>query len=224
MTTDVVLAHGGEAVLTLDLRVVTTVVLLGCFHGINPGMGWLFAVSYGLQERRRTAVLKALIPIGIGHELSVASIAVAIVLFSSALSQAVVVAVCGLTLMAFGAWLFLRKRHFRWVGMRLRPHQLAWWSFLMSTVTGAGLMLAPVLVGGDPLPADALVREALGGEVLVALAAAVLHAAAMVATSAVVAVSVYEVLGLRVLTRMWVNLDKLWAVAFVVAGALVWVQ
>jgi len=27
-----------------------------------------------------------------------------------------------------------------------------------------------------------------------------------------------------VLTRMWVNLDKLWAVAFVLAGALVWVQ
>ena len=217
-------AHGGEAVLRLDPPVVVTVVLLGCFHGLNPGMGWLFAVSYGLQERNRTAVLKALVPIGIGHELSVAAMAVAIVLFSSNVSQALAVGVSGLTLMVFGAWLFLRKRHFRWVGMRLRPHQLAWWSFLMSTVTGAGLMLAPVLVGGQPLPADELVREAIGGEVLVALVAAVLHAAAMVATSAVVAVLVYEVLGLKVLTRMWVNLDKLWAVAFVVAGALVWVQ
>jgi hypothetical protein len=220
----VILAHGGEAVLRLDPQVVVTVVLLGCFHGLNPGMGWLFAVSYGLQERSRTAVLKALIPIGIGHELSVAMMAVAIVLFSSNVSQAIAVGVSGLVMMAFGAWLFFRKRHFRWVGMRLRPYQLAWWSFLMSTVTGAGLMLAPVLVGGRPLPADALLREALGGEVLVALLAAVLHAAAMVATAAVVAVLVYEVLGLRVLTRMWVNLDKLWAVAFVLAGALVWVQ
>ena len=219
-----ILAHGGEAVLRLDPQVVVTVVLLGCFHGLNPGMGWLFAVSYGLQEKRRTAVLKALIPIGIGHELSVAMMAVAIVLFSSNVSQAIAVGVSGLVMMAFGAWLFFRKRHFRWVGMRLRPYQLAWWSFLMSTVTGAGLMLAPVLVGGQPLPADALVREALRGEVLVALFAAVLHAAAMVATAAVVAVLVYEVLGLRVLTRMWVNLDKLWAVAFVLAGALVWVQ
>ena len=219
-----ILAHGGEAVLRLDPQVVITVVLLGCFHGLNPGMGWLFAVSYGLQEKSRTAVLKALIPIGIGHELSVAMMAVAIVLFSSNVSQAIAVGVSGLVMMAFGAWLFFRKRHFRWVGMRLRPYQLAWWSFLMSTVTGAGLMLAPVLVGGRPLPADALLREALGGEVLVALLAAVLHAAAMVATAAVVAVLVYEVLGLRVLTRMWVNLDKLWAVAFVLAGALVWVQ
>jgi len=220
----VILAHGGEAVLRLDPQVVVTVVLLGCFHGVNPGMGWLFAVSYGLQERSRAAVLKALVPIGVGHELSVACMAVAIVLFSSNVSQAVAVGTSGLSLMVFGAWLFLRKRHFRWVGMRLRPHQLAWWSFLMSTVTGAGLMLAPVLVGGQPLPADELVREAVGGEVLVALAAAVLHAVAMVTTSGIVAVLVYEVLGLRVLTRMWVNLDKLWAVAFVVAGALVWIQ
>ena len=164
-----ILAHGGEAVLRLDPQVVVTVVLLGCFHGLNPGMGWLFAVSYGLQEKRRTAVLKALIPIGIGHELSVAMTAVAIVLFSSSVSQAIAVGVSGLVMMGFGAWLFFRKRHFRWVGMRLRPYQLAWWSFLMSTVTGAGLMLAPVLVGGQPLPADALVREALRGEVLVAL-------------------------------------------------------
>ena len=221
---DVVLAHGDTAVLHLDRGVVLTVVLLGCFHGLNPAMGWLFAVSYGLQERSRTAVLRALVPIGIGHEASVATMAVAIVLFSSSVSQATAVGVSGLALMAFGAWLFLRKRHFRWVGMRLRPRQLAWWSFLMSTVTGAGLMLAPVLVGGAARPADALVRQALAGDLRVALAAALLHAAAMVATAAVVAVLVYEVLGLGVLTRMWVNLDKLWAAAFVVAGALVWVQ
>jgi hypothetical protein len=221
---DVVLAHGDTAVLHLDRGVVATVVLLGCFHGLNPAMGWLFAVSYGLQERRRTAVLRALVPIGIGHEASVATMAVAIVLFSTSVSQATAVAVSGLVLMVFGAWLFLRKRHFRWVGMRLRPYQLAWWSFLMSTVTGAGLMLAPVLVGGPAKPADALVREALAGDLRVALAAALLHAAAMVATSAVVAVLVYEVVGLKVLTRMWVNLDKLWAAAFVIAGALVWVQ
>lgn len=221
---DVVLAHGGTAVLHLDRGVIVTVVLLGCFHGLNPAMGWLFAVSYGLQERSRTAVLRALVPIGIGHEASVATMAVAIVLFSSSVSQAVAVGVSGLVLMVFGGWLFMRKRHFRWVGMRLRPHQLAWWSFLMSTVTGAGLMLAPVLVGGPARPADELVRQALAGDLRVALAAAVLHAAAMVATSAVVAVLVYEVVGLKVLTRMWVNLDKLWAAAFVVAGALVWVH
>jgi hypothetical protein len=219
-----VLAHGGEAVQGLGPAAVTTVLLLGVLHGVNPGMGWLFAVSYGLQERRRAAVLRALVPIGIGHEASVGVMAVAIVLFSSAVSQAVAVAVLGVTLMVFGAWLFFRRRHFRWVGMRLTPLQLAWWSFLMSTVTGAGLMLAPVLVGGHAHGPDPLLSQALEGQLLLALSVALLHAAAMVVTSGIVALGVFEVFGLRVLTRAWVNLDKLWAVAFVAAGALVWVQ
>ncbi|MFC4787309.1 hypothetical protein ACT8ZV_22725 [Nocardioides sp. MAHUQ-72] len=222
--TGVVLEHGGHAVLHLDPGTALAVVLLGVFHGVNPGMGWLFAVSFGLQERRRSAVLKALVPIGIGHEASVVVMAVAIVLFSSAVSQAVAVAGFGLALMGFGTYLFLKRRHFRWVGMRLTPFQLAWWSFLMSTVTGAGLMLAPVLIGEHAAGADELVSQALGGELEVALAAAALHAAAMVTTSAVVALTVYEVVRLRVLTRAWFNLDRVWALAFVAAGALVWVQ
>ena len=219
-----VFAHGADAVSGLSAASVTTVVLLGVLHGVNPGMGWLFAVSYGLQQRRRSAVLRALVPIGIGHEASVGMMAMAILLFSSAVSQAVAVAAAGLTLMAFGAWLFLRKRHFRWVGMRLTPLQLAWWSFLMSSVTGAGLMLAPVLIGHRASSADPLVAQALEGQLLLALSVAVLHAAAMVTTSALIAVSVYEVLGLRVLTRAWVNLDRLWALAFVGAAAFVWLQ
>lgn len=219
-----ILAHGGDAVAQLDALALTTVLLLGVFHGINPGMGWLFAVSYGLQERRRTSVLRALVPIGIGHEASVGVMAVALVLFSSTVSQAVAMAVVGLTLMAFGTWLFFRRRHFRWVGMRLNPFQLAWWSFLMSTVTGAGLMLAPVLVGRHPDGPDPLIHQALEGELGLAIAVAVLHAAAMVATSAVVALVVYEVVGLRVLTRAWVNLDRVWAATFVAAGAFVWLH
>lgn len=220
----IVFAHGGETVSQLDLTAVATVAMLGVFHGLNPGMGWLFATSYGLQEGRRGAIFRSLIPIGIGHEASVGVTAAAIVLFSSAVSRAIMVGVTGLVLVAFGSWLFLRKRHFRWVGMRLTPFQLAWWSFLMSTVTGAGLMLAPVLLGGRATGPDPLVVQALDGRLLVAFGAALVHAAAMVVTSAVVAVVVYEVVGLRVLTRAWINLDKLWAIAFVAAGAFVWLQ
>jgi hypothetical protein len=219
-----ILAHGGDAGAALTSAALVAVVLLGVLHGVNPGMGWLFAVSYGLQERRRSALLRALVPIGIGHEASVAVMAAAIVLFSSAVTRATVMAVTGVTLMAFGAWMLLRRRHFRWVGMRLTPLQLAWWSFLMSTVTGAGLMLAPVLLGRPAAGPDPLVVEALDGRLAVAFAVALVHAAAMVATSAVVALAVYQVLGLRVLTRAWVNLDKVWAFAFIAAGAFVWLQ
>lgn len=217
-----VLAHGAETVPGLGTAGITTVVLLGVLHGLNPGMGWLFAVSYGLQERRRAAVLRALVPIGIGHEASVGLMAVAIVVFSSTVSQAVAVAVLGVSMMCFGAWLFFRRRHFRWVGMRLSPLQLAWWSFLMSAVTGAGLMLAPVLVGGRADGPDPLLSQALEGRLLLALSAALLHAVVMVLTSGVVALGVFEIFGLRLLTRAWVNIDKVWAVAFVGAGAFVW--
>lgn len=42
-------------------------ILLGAYHGLNPAMGWLFAVALGLQEGRREAVIKAFWPIALGH-------------------------------------------------------------------------------------------------------------------------------------------------------------
>lgn len=213
-----VLAHGAQSGLSNSAWVA--VVLLGVFHGVNPGMGWLFAVSYGLQERDRGALLRALPPIALGHELSVAPVAVALAVFSSTVSRAVTVGVVAVTLTGFGVFLLLRKRHFKWVGMRLSRWELAWWSFLMSTFTGAGLMLGPVLVNGAH--AHHTIETALSEPVVTALAAASAHAFAMLATSAVIAVIVYEVVGLRILRSGWINLDRVWAIAFLAAGAFVW--
>ena len=213
-----VLAHGAQSGLSGSAWIA--VVLLGVFHGVNPGMGWLFAVSYGLQERDRGALLRALPPIALGHELSVAPVAAALAVFSSTVSRAVAVGVVAVTLTGFGVFLLLRKRHFTWVGMRLSRWELAWWSFLMSTSTGAGLMLGPVLV--DEAHADHTLETALSGPVMTALAAASVHALAMLATSAVLAVVVYEVVGLRILRSGWINLDRVWAIAFLAAGAFVW--
>lgn len=212
------LAHGAQSGLSGPAWVA--VVLLGVFHGVNPGMGWLFAVSYGLQERDRGALLRALPPIALGHELSVAPVAAAVAVFSSTVSRVVAVGVVAVTLTGFGVYLLLRTRHFRWVGMRLSRWELAWWSFLMSTSTGAGLMLGPVLVGGSH--AHHTLETALSEPVLTALAAASVHALAMLATSAVIAVVVYEVVGLRILRSGWINLDRVWAIAFLAAGAFVW--
>jgi len=214
------LAHGGELHPGLSSGAWLAVVLLGAFHGLNPGMGWLFAVSFGLQEKDRRALLRALPPIAVGHELAVAPVAVAVAVFSSAVTRAVVVGVLAVGLTGFGLYLLLRTRHFTWVGMRLSRWELAWWSFLMSTVTGAGLMLTPVLVSAAP--STGTLEQALAGPVELALAAALVHGLAMLLTSAVVAVLVYEVLGLRVLRSAWVNLDRVWAGAFLLAGAFVW--
>lgn len=217
------LAHGDYGHLTLSAGALATVMLLGVFHGVNPGMGWLFAFSYGIQERSSNALLRALVPVAVGHELSVAPIAVAIVVFSSEVSQALASTVFACGLVGFGIFLLLRKRHFRWVGMQLSRWQLAWWSFLMSTASGAGLMLAPVLLGGQSSGED-LLASALRGNIAVALLAALLHVIAMIVTSATVAMLVYKLVGLRVLRTAWVNLDKVWAGAFIVAGAFVWLQ
>ena len=215
-----VLAHGGELHPGLSGGAWLAVVLLGAFHGLNPGMGWLFAVSFGLQEKDRGALLRALPPIAVGHELAVAPVAVAVAVFSSAATRALVVGVLAAALTGFGLYLLLRTRHFTWVGMRLNRWELAWWSFLMSTVTGAGLMLSPVLLSATP--SASTLEEALAGPVESALAAALVHGLAMLVTSAVVAVVVYEVVGLRILRSAWVNLDRLWAGAFLLAGAFVW--
>ena len=215
-----VLAHGGELHPGLSGGAWLAVVLLGAFHGLNPGMGWLFAVSFGLQEQDRGALLRALPPIALGHELAVAPVAVTVAVFSSTVTRAVVVGVLAVVLTGFGLYLLLRTRHFTWVGMRLSRWELAWWSFLMSTVTGAGLMLSPVLLSATP--GAATLEQALAGPVELALAAALVHGLAMLLTSAVIAVAVYEVVGLRILRSAWVNLDRVWAGAFVAAGAFVW--
>ena len=214
------LAHGGELHPGLSGGAWLAVVLLGAFHGLNPGMGWLFAVSFGLQEQDRGALLRALPPIAVGHELAVAPVAVAVAVFSSAVTRAVVVGVLAVVLTGFGLYLLLRTRHFTWVGMRLSRWELAWWSFLMSTVTGAGLMLTPVLMSSAP--SSGTLEQALAGPVQLALAAAVVHGLVMLGTSAVIAVAVYEVVGLRILRSAWINLDRVWAGAFLVAGAFVW--
>src|SRR5204863_7971201 len=65
--------------MTLSISSGAMLVMLGAYHGINPGMGWLFAVALGMQERRRAAVCRALLPLGMGHALAVgAAVAIAV--------------------------------------------------------------------------------------------------------------------------------------------------
>jgi hypothetical protein len=124
---------------------VAALLGLGAFHGLNPGMGWLFAVALGLQERSRRAVLRALPPLALGHA---AAVLVALALFESlrAVASPRAIAVgTGTLLIGFGLWHLVRRRHPRWGGMRLQPRELALWSFIMASAHGAGLMLLPVV-------------------------------------------------------------------------------
>ncbi|HKT00823.1 MAG TPA: hypothetical protein VJT31_14935 [Rugosimonospora sp.] len=197
---------------------------LGAFHGLNPGMGWLFAVAIGLQERSRVALLRALAPIAAGHAASILIVAGLVSVFRSLVTTRAVAIVGGAVLVGFGLWRALSRRHFRWAGMRLSAPQLAAWSFLMSSVHGAGLMLVPVLVAGPapgtapmpgmPMPGGTSTDAALWQGLL----ATAVHTVSMVAVAGGVALLVYEVLGLRILRTAWVNLDRVWALALIGSG------
>jgi threonine/homoserine/homoserine lactone efflux protein len=198
-----------------------TLALLGAFHGVNPGMGWLFAVSIGLQERSRKALLLSLPFIALGHEGSVAVMAIVAAVTRSLTASRVVILAVGGVLLVYGLWQLIRARHKSWAGMRLSHWGLARWSFVMSSAHGAGLMVLPVIA--VPLYANQGLDTSFGllhGLEIGALAAAV-HSAAMILMTGTVAVLVYDVLGLSVLRKWWVNVDKLWAVSLVGAGTVV---
>lgn len=200
---------------------------LGVYHGLNPAMGWLFAVALGLQERRLAAVLQALVPIAVGHELAIA-LAVAVVGAAELVAARDLLRGAGaIVLVLFGLYKLLKPRsHPKWVGMRVSRADLVLWSFLMSSAHGAGLMLFPFLLrlptpGRAEALADHVVpADLVGASVILSLAAVILHTLAMLAAMAAVAVLVYTRLGVIVLRKAWVNLDPLWAGALILAGVL----
>jgi hypothetical protein len=209
-----------------------SLVFLGAFHGLNPAMGWLFAVALGLQERRLRAVVTALGPIALGHAVAIGIAAIAVGVLGLVIPQRLLLAVGGAALLGFAAYkVVTRFRHPRWVGMRVGPRELVLWSFLMASAHGAGLMLVPVLVGlrGEGVASALAHAEHLGHlghqpsaeshALLPALAAVGLHAAAMLAVAGVLAVVVYQKVGVEVLRRAWVNLDLIWAGVLTITGA-----
>ena len=202
---------------------------LGAYHGLNPAMGWLFAVALGLQEQRGSAVLRALPPIALGHAAAIGLAVVVVGIAQIMVPLDVLRYVCAVVLILFGLYKLIRRKHPRWVGMRVGFRDLTAWSFLMATAHGAGLMLVPVLLGLSPNGlahaghnhgAHAAHASHLSGPALADLAAVGLHTLAMFAVMGVVAVLVYERLGVMVLKRAWFNLDLVWAGALIAAGVV----
>lgn len=183
---------------------------LGAWHGLNPGMGWLFAVALGMQEDDRRAVWRTLAPLAAGHAVAVA------VVLALALAAGRVIPLgalrwsAALLLVGFGLWRLVSTRHPRWGGMRVGFRDLTIWSFLMASAHGAGLMLLPLVID----------RSGSGGAVG-PIVATLVHTAAYLAVTGAVAAVVYEKLGLGLLRRAWLNVDLLWAGGLVVAGVVI---
>ena len=192
-----------------------TLLALGAFHGINPAMGWLFAVGLGMQERRRATVWLTLVPLAIGHALAVVVALLAAVAVGVVLPIGTLKLVVAALLISFGATKLVRSRHPRYGGMKMSLWNLVVWSFLMASAHGAGLMVTPLLLGTES-PA-ALGLPATAG-VLAGLIAALVHTVGYLAVTGVVATVVYEYFGVLFLRRAWINLDLLWAAALVLTG------
>jgi hypothetical protein len=199
-------------------------LLLGAYHGINPGMGWLFAVALGMQERSSAAVGRSLLPIALGHGLAIGAVVLLAVLLGTVLPLTYIKLGVALVLFGFGLFCLFRQRHPRGGGMRVGFGGLTTWSFFMASAHGAGFMVLPVLLGsfakaghsahlGSGMEAPSLASP------MAALMATVVHTTGYLVVTGLIAWIVYEKLGLALLRKAWINLHLVWAVALIVSAS-----
>src|SRR5215471_15410912 len=202
---------------------------LGMFHGVNPAMGWLFAVALGLQEQKRAAVLRALPPMVVGHALSVGIIIAVVLLARTSLPPRGLKIVAAAILFAFGLYRLLRSRHPNWVGMRVGFADLTLWSFVMASAHGAGLMLVPFFLPSmaaqeahhhDAHQMHAWAFANFSAPSLL-IAAVIVHTLGYLLTTALIAIIVYEKLGVAILRRAWFNIDFAWMLALMITGLFI---
>ena len=200
-------------------------LLLGAYHGINPGMGWLFAVALGMQEKSSRAVWRSLVPIAAGHALAIGAVVFLAAVVGMALPLVGLKIVVAGILFALGIYRLVRHRHPRGGGMLVGFKDLTIWSFLMASAHGAGLMVLPILLQISPAAHSAGGHAAthethaavMGGTATNLLAVGV-HTAGYLVVTGIIAWLVYEKLGLALLRKAWLNLDLIWCFALIVTG------
>lgn len=210
------------------------VFALGLFHGVNPAMGWLFAVALGLQEHKRAAVLRALLPIALGHALSIGIIIAAVLVARVSLPYSALKYSAAATLFAFGLYRLFRSRHPNWVGMRVGFGDLTLWSFIMASAHGAGLMLIPLFLkstNASLVPATSPIGSHMHsthgfgfGNVSspsLLTGSIAVHTFGYLLATGLVAMLVYEKLGVGLLRHAWFNIDLFWMLALMIAGLVI---
>jgi hypothetical protein len=214
-----------------------SLLALGAAHGVNPAMGWLFAVGRGLQERDRRALWRALGPLALGHALAIGAALLVAITLGQVLPLRWLRWIVAAALLGVGLDGLVRHRHVRLGGMRVNARELTTWSFLMASAHGAGLMVLPFVLGAAVSQPPAtphhhhvallgggggtpLLATGVAGVDAVAVAAPLVHTLGYFAVTAVLAVVVYEKVGLRILRRAWINLNAIWAAAMVGAAVM----
>jgi hypothetical protein len=210
----------------LSATALWLMLLLGAYHGLNPGMGWLFAVALGMQEQKGSAVARSLVPIAIGHALAIGVVVAMATVVGLALPLAVVRWCVAAMLIVLGIYFLMRHGHPRWVRMQVGIRDLVVWSFLMASAHGAGLMVVPVLLRGSTaqaagqMAADGHTHMSAAASSMAGLLATAVHTVAYVAVTGLIAWVVYRKVGLAILRKAWFNVDLVWAAALVVTGVI----
>ena len=201
------------------------IIFLGAYHGINPGMGWLFAVALGMQRGSARGVWGALPPIALGHAISVGVVLMVAAIAQLVIPLGILKLIVAAALILLGLYRLWRHRHPRFGGMQVGFRDLTIWSFLMASAHGAGIMVLPFLLGGSAVAAahstHAHSMPAMTTSPWTGLFAIGLHTVAYLLVMALAAWIVYWKLGLRLLRTAWFNLDWIWAGALVVTGVVV---
>ena len=197
-------------------------LLLGAYHGVNPGMGWLFAVALGMQEQRGSAVAKSLVPIALGHALAIGSVVMVAAFLGRALPLLSIRYGVATLLVGLGIFSLVRHWHPRWVRMRVGFRDLTAWSFLMASAHGAGLMVLPVLLGSSTVEAHSHMaghsHMSATAAPMAAMLATGIHTVGYLAVTGVVAWAFYRKLGLALLRTTWFNFNLVWGAALVATG------
>lgn len=196
-----------------------TLVLLGAFHGVNPGMGWLFAVALGMQENRAAAVWRALLPLGLGHACAIGFAILAGLLAGTVIPTNMLRWPIAGFLVLVGIRRLLRHRHPRWGSMRISMGGLTIWSFLVATAHGAGLMVLPVWLDMSAHSVHAGHMHATS-DLASGLTATAVHGSSYLLVTSAIAWVVFTKLGIGLLRTTWINLDVIWAAALIVSGGL----
>lgn len=204
----------------LTSTVLWLMLLLGAYHGINPGMGWLFAVALGMQKEKGSAVVSALVPIALGHALAIGIVVLTAAFLGMTLPLMAIRYFVAALLVGIGIHGLLRHQHPRWVRMQVGFRDLTVWSFLMASAHGAGLMVVPVLLRSSTVEAQMAGHSYLsaGAGPLGGVFATAVHTAAYLAMTGLVAWIVYRKLGLAVLRKTWVNFNLIWGAALIATG------
>jgi hypothetical protein len=211
-------------------------LILGAAHGLNPAMGWLFAVGRGLQKRDRRELWLAFGPLALGHALAIAVAVSLAVTLGRILPLGWLRWIVVASLLLVGVDGLVRHRHVRLGGMRVSAGELTAWSFLMASAHGAGLMVLPVVLDSAAAPvsithhqhdasmlahgASTPLSAGLGGLDAIGLIAPLIHTLGYLAATCLIAVVVYEKVGLGILRRAWINVNAVWAAAMIAAALL----